>query len=115
MYDQTALDAAWDVCKGWDTETREALRVAASVDGVAAEVGGIKMMDVARECVAISKSGLAARSKAGNGGLVPDETHFLNALEEVVETGHSPACELVNKYRDEWNGDLTKIYEEYSY
>lgn len=115
MYDQTALDAAWDVCKGWDAETREALRVAASVDGVSAEVNRVKMMDVARECVAISKAGLAARAKAGNGGLVPDETHFLNAVEEVVETGHSPACELVHKYRDEWGGDLTKIYEEYSY
>ena len=115
MYDQTALDAAWDLCKDWDAETREGLRVAASVDGVSAEVNGIKMMDVARDCVAISKAGLAARGKAGNGGLVPDETHFLNALEEVVETGHSPACELVHKYRGEWNGDLTKIYEEYSY
>jgi glutamate--cysteine ligase len=115
MYDQTALNAAWDVCKGWDVETREALRVGASVDGVSAEVNGVKMMDVARECVSISKAGLASRRKEGNGGLVPDETHFLNALEEVVETGHSPACELLQRYRNEWNGDLTKIYEEYSY
>jgi glutamate--cysteine ligase len=115
MYDQTALNAAWDVCKGGDVETREALRVGASVDGVSAEVNGVKMMDVARECVSISKAGLASRRKEGNGGLVPDETHFLNALEEVVETGHSPACELLQRYRNEWNGDLTKIYEEYSY
>jgi glutamate--cysteine ligase len=115
MYDQTALDAAWDLCKDWDAETREALRVASSVDGVSAEVNGIKMMDIARESVAISKGGLTARAKEGAGGLVPDETHFLNALEEVVETGHSPACELVQKYRDEWDGDLTKIYGEFSY
>ncbi len=115
MYDTTALNAAWDLCKDWDVETREALRVAASVDGMSAQVGDIKMADLARECVAISKAGLAARGRAGAGGLVPDETHFLNALEEVVETGQSPACELVEKFRGEWNGDLNRIYAEYSY
>ena len=39
MYDQGALDAAWDLVKGWDAETREELRVAASVDGLQAKVG----------------------------------------------------------------------------
>ena len=56
-YDQTALDAAWDMVKGWDAETREALRVAASVDGMAAKVGNLSMIDLAREAVAISKPG----------------------------------------------------------
>ena len=115
LYDQTSLDAAWDVCKDWNVETREAFRVAASTDGMTAEVDGKRMMDLARECIGISKAGLLARGKQGNGGLVPDETHFLNALEEVVETGSSPACEMVRKYRNEWGGDLSKIYEEYSY
>jgi glutamate--cysteine ligase len=115
LYDQSAMDAAWDLCKDWDAETREALRVAASVDGVSAEVNGIKMIDVARDCVAISKAGLAARARPGAGGLIQDETHFVNTLEEVVETGQSPACELVQKYRGEWGGDLTRIYDEYSY
>ncbi|MEM6897904.1 MAG: glutamate--cysteine ligase, partial [Pseudomonadota bacterium] len=36
-YDQGALDAAWDMVKGWSAEARDALRVAASVDGLAAE------------------------------------------------------------------------------
>ncbi len=115
MYDQTALDAAWDLCKDWDAETREELRIAASVDGVSAKVGGISMLELARETVAISKAGLAARARPGAGGMIPDETHFLNALEEVVETGMSPSCELSSKYNGEWNGDLKRIYSEYSY
>ncbi len=115
MYDQTALDAAWDLCKDWDAETREELRIAASVDGVGAKVGDISMLDLARETVAISKAGLAARARPGAGGMIPDETHFLNALEEVVETGMSPSCELSSKFNGEWNGDLKRIYSEYSY
>lgn len=115
MYDQNALDAAWDLCKDWDAETREELRIAASVDGIAAKVGNISMHELARETVAISKAGLAARARPGAGGMIPDETHFLNALEEVIETGMSPSCELTMKYRGEWAGDLSKIYSEYCY
>lgn len=115
MYDQAALDAAWDVCKDWDAETRDAWRVAASVDGLQAEVGGMKMIDLAREVVAISEAGLKARARPGAGGLVPDETHFLNALQESIEAGQSPADELLAKYHGEWGGDLSRIYDEYSY
>ena len=53
--------------------------------------------------------------KPGAGGLVPDETHFLNALKESVATGRVPADELLAKYHGEWQGDLGKIYSEYSY
>ena len=114
-YDQTALDAAWDIAKGWDAETREALRVAASVNGLQADVGGIKMHDLARELVSISEAGLKARAKPGAGGLIPDETHFLNALKESLETGKTPADDLLEKYHGEWGGDLTRIYEENKY
>ena len=115
MYDQTALDAAWDLCKGWTAEQREALRVAASVDGLQAKVDGINMHDVAREVVAISHAGLKARAKPGAGGMVADETHFLNALHETIETGKTPADELMDHYNGDWNGDLKKVYSGFSY
>ena len=115
LYDQTALDAAWDLAKDWDAETREELRVAASVDGLQARVGDISMLELARQAVAISRAGLTARAIPGAGGMIPDETHFLNALEESVETGITPADELIARFKGDWNGDLTKIYSEYSY
>ncbi|KMK68727.1 glutamate--cysteine ligase [Puniceibacterium sp. IMCC21224] len=115
MYDQGALDAAWDIAKGWDAETRQALRVAASEQGLQAVVGDIKMHDLAREVVALSDEGLKARARTGAGGLVPNETHFLNALKESLETGKTPADELLDHYHGDWNGDLNRIYGEYSY
>ena len=115
LYDQTALDAAWDLVKGIDVQTRDEMRIGASVDGLQAEAGGIKMMDLARQAVAISQAGLTARRRSGAGGLVPDETHFLNALQDSLETGHTPADELLACYHGDWQGDLTRIYEEYSY
>jgi glutamate--cysteine ligase len=115
MYDQSALDAAWDLVKDWDAETRDALRVAASVEGLQAVVGKIAMHDLAREAVAISEAGLKARARAGAGGLITDETHFLNALKESVETGRVPADELLDHYHGDWAGDLSRIYADYRY
>ena len=115
MYDQSALDAAWDLAKGWDAETREALRLAATRDGLQAQVGDINMQDLAGQVLEIAQAGLVARGCAGAGGLVPDETHFLNALKESVESGKVPADELLDHYNGDWNGDLSKIYAQFSY
>jgi glutamate--cysteine ligase len=114
-YEQSSLDAAWDLAKDWDAETREGLRVAASEQGLQGSFNGIKLHDLARECVSIADAGLKARARPGAGGLIPDETHFLNALKESVETGRTPADELLEKYNGEWDGDLSRIYSEYSY
>ena len=114
-YDQTALDAAWDLVKGWDAETREALRIAASEDGLQAQVGNINMHDLARETLDIAELGLKNRARPGAGGMVPDETHFLNALKDSIETGQVPADELLEKYNGEWAGDLSRVYDDYAY
>ncbi|PYE84749.1 glutamate--cysteine ligase [Pseudoroseicyclus aestuarii] len=115
LYDGAALDAAWDLVKGWDADTREGLRVAASERALEAEAGGVKMLEVARASVEIAEAGLKARAREGAGGLIADETHFLSALKESVETGQTPADELLARYHGDWNGDLSRIYGEYSY
>ena len=115
MYDQNSLDSAWDICKNWDANTREEMRVAASEEGIAANTNGISLLDLARELIDISRAGLKNRARPGNGGLVPDECHFLNAIEEVIETGKSPACELIDKYNNEWQKDLKNVYRDYAY
>ena len=114
-YDDTALDAAWDLVKGWDAETRDALRVSAARDALDGGAGGLRMLDLAREVLSIAETGLKNRARPGAGGLVPDETHFLNALRESVETGKAPADELLARYHGDWQGDLGRIYDDYSY
>ena len=115
MYDQSSLDAAWDMVRGWDAETREAWRVEASVHGLQARVGGQRMIDLATRALDISRAGLKARARPGLGGMVADERHFLHALEDSVETGMVPADELLARYNGEWAGDLSRIYGEFSY
>jgi glutamate--cysteine ligase len=114
-YEQDSLDAAWDLVKDWDAETREALRVTASVDGLRAKVGNIDMLELSKSVLDIAHAGLAKRARPGAGGMIPDETHFLNALMESVETKKTPADELMDHYNGAWAGDLNRIFAEFSY
>jgi glutamate--cysteine ligase len=73
------------------------------------------MHDLAARVLDISEAGLKARARPGADGMIPDETHFLNALHESIESGQTPADELLARYNGEWNGDLSRIYGECSY
>ena len=114
-YDQDALDAAWDLAKNWGTETREEWRIAASVDGFDALVNGQKMHEIAKELVSISEFGLKQRAIAGAHGMIPDETHFLDALKDSLETGKTPADELLDLYNGPWEQDPSHIFQNFSY
>lgn len=109
LYDQTALDAAWDLVKDWDMEGRELLRN--SVPKLALDAplpGGGTLRDIAGEVLNISRAGLAARARLNAGG--DNETGYLEPLAEIVATGKVPAQRLLDLYNGEWGGDLSKIY-----
>ena len=114
-YEQDSLDAAWDLVKDWDAETREELRLAASVGGLHAKVGNIDMHELSKSALNIANAGLTKRARPSAGGMIPDETHFLNALMESVETKKTPADELLDHYNGAWAGDLNRIFAEFSY
>jgi glutamate--cysteine ligase len=115
LYDADALAAAWDLCRDWTAEEREALRHDAAKLGLRAEIRGRTLRDVAADVLEIAMAGLRARARPGAGGMLPDETHFLGALQEIVATGQTPADELLAKFHGEWRGDLSHLYTEYSY
>ncbi|MGE4611352.1 MAG: glutamate--cysteine ligase [Paracoccaceae bacterium] len=115
MYDQNALDAAWDVCKDWTADQRDQLRTDVAKDALQASINGREVLDVAKDLLTISEAGLKARAIPGAGGMIPDETHFLNSLQEIVDRGHSPAKKLQRLFECEWAGDIKRVYQEYSY
>jgi len=115
LYDQGALDAAWDLCKDWTEQERAALHHDAAKYGLKAEIRGETMQDLARRCIDIANDGLVARARSGAGGLIPNETHFLDALRDIVTRGQTPSDELLAQYHGAWNGDVDKVFDEYSY
>ncbi|WP_340107184.1 glutamate--cysteine ligase [Pikeienuella sp. HZG-20] len=115
IYEQSSLDAAWDIAKGWTAQEREAFRVDVSVKGLKAKIAGRSALDIASEVLKISEAGLKARGRRGVGGMVADETHFLDALKEIVESGETPAEEMLRCFDDEWKGDFANLYRDCSY
>lgn len=111
LYDDAALDAAWDLVKHWSMEEREALRDAVPKLALDAPIpGGRKLLDLAREVLPIARAGLSARAKLNSSG--DNETGFLEPLEEIAESGKVPAQRLLDKFNGEWGGDISRVYEE---
>jgi glutamate--cysteine ligase len=111
LYDQTALDAAWDLVKDWTMEEREALRAAVPKLGLDAPLaGGRTLRDIAPEVLRIARSGLVSRAMLNSGG--DNESGFLETLDEIVASGKVPAQRLLDLYHGEWNGDLSRVYEQ---
>ena len=71
--------------------------------------GGGKLHDIAKDVLAISRSGLAARARINTGG--DNETGFLDPLEEIVASGKVPAQRLLDCYNGEWAGDISQVYK----
>ncbi len=113
FYDKTALAAAWDLCKGWSSESREKLRVDAVRLGLKARVEGRSARDVAVDMVAIAKEGLKRRARINAGGA--DETHFLSELEEIADSGITPAERLLELYHGPWQGDVSRAFVDMAY
>ena len=114
LYDQGALDSAWDLVKHWTIDERQALRDAAPKLGLDAPVPGRgTLRDIAGEVLDIASAGLAARARLNSSG--DNETGFLDPLREIVRLGKVPAEQLLDRYHGAWSGDLSKVYAEQSF
>jgi glutamate--cysteine ligase len=114
LYDDQALDQAWELVKHWSIESREKLRhdvPGQALDAVTPD--GQTMREFAEKVLDLSSAGLTRRAKLNSAG--DNEGGFLDPLRDVVATGMTPADRLLQKYEQEWDCDVSKIYEEYSF
>jgi len=114
LYDDQALDAAWDLVKHWSIEQREKLRHEVprlALDAVTPD--GLTMREFAGRVLDVAAAGLTRRARLNSAG--DNEGGFLDPLRDVVATGMTPADRLLHKYESEWDGDVSHIYEEFSF
>ncbi len=113
MYDQQALDAAWDLVKDWSQETYEQLRFDVTKHGLETPLGDGTLQDLAKEVLEISAMGLRNRNRLDAGG--SDESGFLSTLNAFAQTGRTSAVQLLEAYNTRWNGSVMPVYDEYAY
>ena len=110
LYDETALDAAFEVIRGWSGEARERLRAEVPKRALQASVAGRPLRDVAREVLAIARGGLDRRGCRDAQGR--NESRFLDPLDEIAESGRSPAELLLEKYHGAWGRSVDPAFQE---
>ena len=113
FYDQAALAAAWDLCKDWQVEDHERLRADVARLGLKAQVNGRSVQDVAKDMVAIAKQGLKNRNRLSAG--MVDESGYLAELEDIADSGITPAERLLELYHGPWKGDVRRVFEDFAY
>ena len=114
LYDQGALDAAWDLVKGWSIEEQQSLRDAVPSEGLDARApGGGTVGELAHQVLDIAAGGLKARGEVNSMG--DNEVGFLEPLRRIAKSGKSPAHDLLDRYDGPWGQDLSKIYDELSF
>jgi glutamate--cysteine ligase len=114
LYDEQALDCAWDLVRHWTIEQREQLRHQVprlALDAITPD--GERLRDFAGRVLEVAADGLTRRAQLNSAG--DNEGGFLDPLRDVVATGMTPADRLLSRYHGEWQGDVSHIYEEFSF
>lgn len=113
LYDDRALEAAWDLVRDWTQEERQALRDDVPLTGFRTKFRQTTVLELCREVVAIAKSGLQARGLKGKRGDL--ETVHLAPLEAMLAAGESAADELLRHYNSDWDGNINRIFSDYAF
>jgi glutamate--cysteine ligase len=114
LYDQAALDAAWDEVKHWTLDERQRLRDDVPKLGLGAPIpGGETLAQLGARILDIAEAGLKARGRFNAAG--DDESGFLSPLRETIARGATPAELLLERFHGEWQGDVGRVYGEMSF
>ncbi|MBT6032077.1 MAG: glutamate--cysteine ligase [Kordiimonadaceae bacterium] len=113
LYDQSSLDAAWDMVKDWTHEEHQHLRDNVPRDALSVPFRNGTVQDLAKQMLDISAAGLERRAKLNNTG--DDERVFLKSLYETVNSGKTTAQAMLDCYHNGWKGDVSKVFEDCSF
>jgi glutamate--cysteine ligase len=110
LYDEAALDGAWDLVRSWSAEQREQLRADVPKLALKATIAGRSVQDIARDALALAREGLKRRAYLD--GARQDETKHLAYAEEIVASGCTPAERLLERYHGAWGGTVMPAFSE---
>jgi glutamate--cysteine ligase len=110
LYDETALDGAWELIKSWSETQKSGLRDDVPRLALKAEIAGRKVRDVAGDVLALARGGLGRRALRDPSGA--DETQYLDYLDDVVREDSTSAERWLQRYRETWKGNIDPVFDE---
>ena len=113
LYDEGALDAAFDLVKDWDEQERQTLRDEVPRTALQTKFRGGELLEQARTMIGISRAGLKARARCNDAN--EDERIFLGPIEEIAEEGRTRAERLLDRYHNEWGENIDELFKDQAY
>ena len=113
LYDESVLDAAWDLVRDWSMEERLQLRMDAPKLGFKASIRGRSMQSLALEVLELASQGLTARDRLGSSG--ENESGFLEPLFINADSGLTPADNKLALYYKSWNESVDPLFTVAAY
>ena len=113
LYEDVPLDAAFDLIKHWSAEERQKLRDDVPRRGFEAVIGGRSVLEIAAECLQLSRDGLRRRARRDQQG--GDERRYLTPLEYFVDRRITPAEELLKNFHGPWHASVEPLFAAYAY
>lgn len=113
FYDDAALHAAEELISGWSIDEMQELRHRVPREALETPFRSGTLQEVACDVLAIARDGL--RNRARLNAQQRDENIHLERLWEIAETGRTPAHEMLDAYRNEWRGDIDRVFQDFAY
>jgi glutamate--cysteine ligase len=113
LYDDTALDAAWDLVRDFSMEERNALRDGVPRHALKLPFRQSNVQELAREALKIAAHGLQRRARMNCNGV--DERIYLESLIEIIEAGQTAAERKLELFHGAWQGSVDPLFREFAY
>ena len=113
LYDDEALDAAWDLVKNFSMEERNALRDGVPKYALKLPFRGATVRELSIEALKIASAGLARRARANTCGM--NEACFLESVIEIAESGETAAERKLDLFHGPWGGVVDPVFKEFAY
>ncbi|MEB1528423.1 glutamate--cysteine ligase [Xanthomonas sp. WHRI 7945] len=113
LYDDAALDAAWDLVKDFSLVERHALRDGVPRQALKLPFRNGTAQDLAAESVKIALDGLRRRARLNGDG--QDESRFLEPLVEILHAGETAAERKLALYHGAWQENVDPVFREFAY
>jgi glutamate--cysteine ligase len=113
LYDDVALDHAWQMVRDWTAEEREQMRADVPRSALATPFRSTDVRNLALQALRISRLGLKNRRRLDARN--QDETIYLSPLERIAGEGRTVSEELLQRYAGPWNKNIDHIFEEFAF
>ncbi|RFC65386.1 glutamate--cysteine ligase [Fulvimarina endophytica] len=113
LYSPEAMRKVEDLTRDFTIEEVGDMRQRVPKEGFRTPFRDGTVLDLARECLKISREGLIARDFKNEDG--NDESFFLAPLEEVVARGTTSAEELVRLYEEQWDRSMEQVFKNLAF